>query len=237
MPPQTLPQQFWSNLHHMPLKGDIRTGRHASLNSHSRCKWFDPASALMGAASQASETVLHSQNCLSGDNEGLWFFLEWCLHPERDRALTTDMLARPLLPNHVLEVPEILKNRHQREGYVDLITSLSLYTLWHSLTVAANRLKRDSFPLKSPLCLPCHLIHIDGPLGRVWGKRGKREAGGCCADCWNECPIAPISLSQWNPFLLQMGELVNVLINCLIGQTSQITSVVQGVYNQEEINI
>lgn len=97
---------------------------------------------------------------------------------------------------------------------------MPFYMFQFFLTAVADRIKRVLFHLELPLCKPYSVIHIERLLGRVWSN-GERKEGGWWADCWNECRVAPISLSQCNPSLLQKP--INALINCIIRLTGQIS--------------
>lgn len=68
------PLYFWWNLHHMPLKGMNRLAGMLLFSSPLSVQvvWSGPSRD--GGKLSNPETVLCSQNCLTGDNEGLWFF-------------------------------------------------------------------------------------------------------------------------------------------------------------------
>lgn len=128
---------FWWNLHHMPLKGMNRLAGMLLFSSPLSVQvvWSGPSPD--GGKLSNPETVLCSQNCLTGDNEGLWFFFfffEQRSHPERggDRDLTKDVLTRPLLPNQLPEV-EIgsygaSKERPSTSNHLELDVCLSAFS-------------------------------------------------------------------------------------------------------------
>lgn len=73
-PSNSPPLYFWWNLHHMPLKGMNRLAGMLLFSSPFSVQvvWSGPSPD--GGKLSNPETVLCSQNCLTGDNEGLWFF-------------------------------------------------------------------------------------------------------------------------------------------------------------------